>query len=55
MHQIVCPECGGWMEDIDQFGFDGIQCDTCSLVIRPDGTYNYSETDEDNVTGKGQR
>lgn len=39
------------MEDIDQFGFEGIQCDTCGLIIRPGGTYDYSEMEKAREAG----
>lgn len=42
------------MEDIDQFGFEGIQCDTCRLIIRPDGTCDRSETEEEKGKGGGK-
>lgn len=41
------------MEDIDQFGFEGIQCGTCRLIIRPGGTCDRSEMEEEEEKGKG--
>lgn len=46
MNQGVCPECGGRMYDIDQFGFKGVQCDTCYLIIRPSGEYDFSDMEK---------
>lgn len=31
----ICPECGGCMYNIDQYGFSGMKCDTCYLIRRP--------------------
>lgn len=44
MSEIVCPLCGGDMEEI--IGGDGIQCETCGLIIRSDGSEDYSEVEE---------
>lgn len=44
MSGIICPLCGGDMEEI--IGGDGIQCDTCYFIIRSDGSRDYSEIEE---------
>ena len=41
---IICKNCGGDMYEIT----DGIQCDTCGLIIRPDFSEDYTEIIEEN-------
>lgn len=47
MNGLVCPLCGGEMEEI--IIEDGIQCDTCSLIIRSNGYRDYSEMDIEDI------
>ena len=45
MSGVVCPLCGDDIEEI--IGGDGAQCETCGFIIRSDGSYNYSEVDNE--------
>ncbi|MDE6852009.1 MAG: hypothetical protein K2J67_05910 [Lachnospiraceae bacterium] len=47
MYDADCPECGGHMFNIDQFGLEGVKCDTCYLIIRPWGEYDRSDMEEE--------
>lgn len=40
---MLCPKCGGWMYERDDFS---VQCDTCNLIIKDGGVYDYSEMEE---------
>lgn len=44
-YEGICPECGGYMYSPDQHGSDYIECDTCHLIKREDGTIDRSEMD----------
>lgn len=39
----VCPKCGGYLFEI--LGSMGVQCETCSYIIKEDGTDDTSEMD----------
>ena len=45
-YEGICPECGGYMYSPNQYGSDYIECDTCHLIKRDDGTLDRSEMDE---------
>lgn len=40
---MICPECGGRMYHIGQYDCDGVRCDTCFLIRRPDGSFDRSD------------
>lgn len=37
---MICPECGGYMLNMTDADFEGIECETCHLIRRPDGTFD---------------
>lgn len=43
-YEGICPECGGYM--YRPIGCYYIECDTCYLIKRDDGTLDRSEMDE---------
>ena len=40
----ICKECGGWLVEDIQTG--EMNCDTCGIIILPDGTIDKSDCED---------